>query len=54
MLFVWRSALANNDDVYEDTGYLSTHQKKLLKDYFYLQSYLNAEGIGIYKNDVCA
>lgn len=41
-LFV--SALASIGGPNGDVGYLPTHQRKLLKDYSYLQNYLNAEG----------
>ena len=45
LTFLFVSALANIDGQTEDVSYMSTHQKKLLRDYFHLQNYLNAEGM---------
>ena len=47
MLFVV-STLASTEYLNEDVGNLPSHQRKLLRDYFYLQNYLNAEGMKKY------
>ena len=48
MLF-FVSALASID---EDVRNLPSHQKKLLRDYFHLQNYLNAEGMKKYLTEL--
>lgn len=47
MLF-FVSTLASISNSNEDVRNLASHQKKLLRDYFHLQNYLNAEGMKKY------